>query len=155
MSKKIVSEREEILINPSDEQDEIPPYPEAPGAKGSTDSSIDAPALTPEDSPDADAPTAAPVDVDVQQLSYDLVDAAGRIWKVVQPKVREFTPTEIKNIASPLTKVIIKHDLTKYIPKLSYLDEFWLIYNTFNVVTPRLKELKQQKQMDTPDGLNA
>lgn len=134
MEKKQRKEmRTEPLIEPV-EEGQVPPYPDQQGKNGTTQFT--------------DEPTSAPseepiIEVDTKQLSYDLVEMGGKIWHLVNPRVREFEKAEIKNIAEPLTAVIVKHDLTKYMKYLGYTQEILLVYNTISVVNVRIKELKE------------
>lgn len=98
------------------------------------------------------SPTEEAVEVDIKVLSCDLVDAAGKIWHTVNPRVPEFEQSEIKKIATPLAAVIEKHGLTKYIKYMSYTQEILLVYNTFNVVAPRIKELKKPVSVISNEG---
>lgn len=132
MEKKM---EEQVLI---DATEVPPPYPEKNVENGGipfTDRIVD------------EAQPAGKVEkevvIDTHQLCNDLVGAAGKIWKLAQPRVREFTPTDIKNIAEPLESIVVKYDLTKYMKYFGYTQEFLLIYNTINVVAPRIKELKE------------
>ena len=133
MEKKM---RKENLIETAPEENEVPPYPERKENAGTTQfGDIPAPAVTPVDD--------TPLAVDTKQLSYDLVDMAGKIWKTINPRIREFERSEINNIAAPMAAVIEKYDLTKYMKYFGYTQEMLLVYNTFNVVAPRIKDLKK------------
>jgi hypothetical protein len=130
MEKKM---KETILVSPEPVTAEVPPYPEKKGESGTTQF-ID---------PLAQGDPEPKIEVDTKQLSYDLVEMAGKIWHLTNPKVREFERKEITNIAGPLAAVIEKHDLTKYMKYLGYSQEILLVYNTFTVVSVRVKELKK------------
>ena len=127
--------RKENLIEEAPVETDVPPYPERKENLGTKQFGETA---APESTPEADVPLA----VDTKQLSFDLVDMAGKIWHTINPRVREFERSEINNIAAPMAAVIEKYDLTKYMKYFGYTQEMLLIYNTFNVVAPRIKELK-------------
>ena len=137
MEKKM---RKQNLVEPVEEEvlmdnNQVPPYP-TNEKNGTTQFTDGEPAQT--------APVEEPnIEVDTKQLSYDLVEMGGKIWHLVNPKVREFEKPEIRNIAEPLAAVIVKHDLTKYMKYLGYTQEILLVYNTISVVNVRMKELKE------------
>lgn len=126
--KKVMVENDPVLV---------PPYPESSVEDG-TKQFTEIPAGQQQDQQQDQQ-----IVIDTKQISYDLVDMAGKIWHVINPRVRVFEKNEIKNIAEPLTAVIEKHDLTRYMKYFGYTQEMLLIYNTFNVVAPRIKELKE------------
>ena len=129
-----MSVKKAMPVEITEEENLVPPYPSKDGNNGTTQS-IDS-----EEKPAAEVPEN--IEIDTKQLSYDLVEMGGKIWHLVNPKVREFEKPEIKNIAEPLAAVIVKHDLTKYMKYLGYTQEILLVYNTVTVVNVRLKELK-------------
>lgn len=135
MEKKM---KETVILNPN-LLTEVPPYPEKKDGSGTTQF-ID---------PLAQGEPEPKIEIDTKQLSYDLVEMAGKIWHLANSKVREFEKKEITNIASPLAAVIEKHDLTKYMKYLGYSQEILLVYNTISVVSIRMKELKKPSIEET------
>ena len=132
--QKTQPETEEILINP---KNEVPPYPD----RNATPSSDEGPKFT------AAEEKKVEVAVDIEKLSYDLVDMGFKMWHLINPRVREIEEKECLNIAKPFAAVIEKHDLTKYFKYMGYTQEILLVYNLGSAIVVRTKELK--KPIDT------
>lgn len=129
-------------------QAEIPPYP-ANEKDGTIPSTEEGPKFSGAEDTVKEEPQ---IVIDTKQLSCDLVGMAGKMWHAANKRVPEFSTKEIQDIALPMAAVIEKYDLTKYMKYFGYTQEMLLVYNTFNVIAPRIKELKKPVSVITDDG---
>ncbi|MBU1122635.1 MAG: hypothetical protein KKF54_08110 [Candidatus Omnitrophica bacterium] len=122
-------------------ENEKPPYPEEP-IKGKANSFTDR--IVPEEPSKLEESVA----IDTKQLCADLVKAGFQTAHLINPKIREATEKEVRNIGEPFANVVDKYDLTKYMKYFNYTQEVLLVYNVFGAVAIRIKEVKEDKRVD-------
>lgn len=131
--------QEETLVNPLEtEVDEKPPYPEEQ-VKG--DSFSDRIVAEPSN-------IEKEVHIDTKALGQDLVRAGFQVANIINPKIREATENEVRNIGLPLANIIDKYDLVKYAKYLSYTQEVTFAYNLIKAIQVRSKEVNQLPSND-------
>ena len=133
---------DEVLLGKETEmENEKPPYPQEPGKRGdSFTNRIE----------DAEEPGSVEkqVYIDTKALAADLVRAGFQTANLINPKIREATETEIRNIGMPLASVIDKYDLVRYAKYLSYTQEVTLAFNLIKAIQVRVKEVKDDKRIN-------
>lgn len=119
-------------------ENEIPPYPEEPGKASSFTDRI----------PAEPGQTEQAVVVDIKVLGGDLVRAGFQVANLINPKIREASEQEVRNIGLPLANVIEKYNLVQYAKYLNYTQEVTLAFNLLKAIQVRVKEVKEKPDRD-------
>jgi hypothetical protein len=139
LKKRRMKKMEETILNPKGtEIDEKPPYPSEPG-KGDlfTDRIVAEPGKTEQ-----------AIVIDIKALGGDIVRAGFQTANLINPKIREATEQEVRNIGLPLANVIEKYNLVQYAKYMSYAQEVSLAVNLIKAVQVRVKEVRETPTRD-------